>query len=137
MALNASLTVEGREYNILDLDYRLTQPTDTKGKPSGITTGGLINFTVNASKQDDFFFHEWVTSLSTVKSGRFTLPITDGIEHLETYVYFEDAYCTDLQVTYGNLNERQVYMRITISATVLAFGAAGTVEYHNQNLETK
>ena len=132
MALIATLELEGKKYNVLDLDYRLTQPTDYKGKPAGNTEGGQINFTINASKPDDYTFHIWVKSLSNVKSGRFVLPITNGIDHLETYVDFKDAYCTALHVFYSNMNEKQVFMKITLSATRLLFGS---VEYLNQNLE--
>jgi len=131
MALDAKLTIDNRSYSVQDLDYRLSQPTD-KGKPAGVTSGGQINFTVLAA-QDDFTFHEWVLSLVNVKNGEFFLPITEGIEHLVMTLEFEDAYCTDLQVFYSNISEKQVYMKITISATTIYFGPG--VVFKNKFLE--
>jgi hypothetical protein len=136
MALEAKLKIEKKVYNIWDLDYRLCQPTDHNGKPTSITNGGLINFTVLATTgPEEFFFHDWVLSLSEVKDGEFELPITEGIEHTKTVIEFEKAYCTDLQIFYSNTNDKQVFMKITISATKLYF--TDGVEYVNKNLETK
>ena len=132
MALQARLEIEGRIYELQDLDYRLSQPTDEKSKPAGATQGGVINFTVLMA-MGDFSFHEWVCSLSSVKRGVFTLPITEGIDHYETTVEFTDAYCTDLQVFYSKFNDKQVFMKVSISATKIRF--APRIEYINKNLQ--
>ena len=133
MALKATLEIDSKIYNVQDLDYRLSQPSDFKGKPTGLTGGGIINFTILANKKDNFFFQEWVLSLATVKSGKFLLPITDGIDHEETEINFQDAYCTDLHVHYSSFNEKQLFMKLSISPTKIKFRDG--VEYLNKNLD--
>jgi len=136
MALEAKLKIENKVYNVWDLDYRLCQPTDLNGKPTSITNGGGINFTILApTGTEEFFFHKWVLSLSEVKDGEFVLPITEGINHTTTTIEFKKAYCTDMQIFYSNMNDKQVFMKISISATELFF--AEGVEYVNKNLEKK
>jgi len=133
MALQATLQIEGKFYDVQDLDYRLTQPSDHKGKPTGATGGGIINFTILANKRDNFFFQDWVLSLSTTKGGTFVLPITDGIDHVTTDIEFVDAYCTDLHVFYSSFNEKQLFMKLSISPTKIKFRPG--VEFLNKNLE--
>ena len=133
MALQALLQIDGKTYNVQDLDYKILQPSDSSGKPTAIAEGGLINFTILANNKDNCFFHRWVLSIAQRESGRFYLPITDGIEHDEIILDFDDAYCTDLQVNYNSFNEKQLWMRITITPTKLIFGDG--VEFVNRKIE--
>ena len=135
MALQATLEIDDKYYNVQDLDYKLSKTVDGTGKPTAKTGGGIINFTVLANDKDNSFFQSWVITLADVKSGSFTLPITDGIDHSEIYVDFKDAFCTDVQVWYSSTNDKQVYMKITISATKIIFRPGGA-EYENFSLET-
>ena len=133
MALQATLSIEGKRYNVQDLNFKLTQATDHVGKPTAITQGGMIDFTILANKKDDCFFQKWVLSVADVHGGIFYLPITDGINHSEMTIVFRDAYCTDLQFWYGSYNDKQVYMKIQITPAKLEFGP-GT-EYINKKVE--
>jgi len=135
MALRAHLYIDGDTYSVLDLDYRLSQPIDHKGKPLGTTTGGQINFTILANDDDEseHFFQKWVISIAEVKSGFFELPLINRARHRTTYVDFIDAYCTDLTVYYSSTNEKQLYMKISISATKIDFREG--VVFVNKNLE--
>jgi len=137
MALRAFLKIENDTYSVLDLDYRLSQPIDQKGKPSGTTTGGQINFTILANEDEDaeHFFQKWVISIAEVNSGYFELPITNGTKHRTTMIFFDDAYCTDLSVYYSSTNEKQLYMKISLSATQIFFRKG--VVFRNKNLERK
>jgi len=134
MAIQATLQIEGgRFYDVQDLDYRLTQPSDHKGKPTGLTGGGIINFTILANNKDNSFFQDWVLSIATTKGGSFFLPITEGIKHDVTEIKFENAYCTDLHVFYSSFNEKQLFMKLSISPTKIIFQDG--VEFVNKNLE--
>ena len=135
MALKAYLKIDGDIYSVLDLDYRLSQPIDQKGKPSGTTTGGQINFTILANDDllSEHFFQEWVISIAEVKSGYFELPLINQTKHRTTYIDFTDAYCTDLSVYYSSTNEKQLYMKVSISATKIDFRDG--VVFVNKNLE--
>jgi len=134
MALQALLDIDGRTYNVTDLDYRITQPTDSSGKPTAIAEGGLVNFTILANKKDKSFFHKWVLSIADRHNGQFTLPITDGIEHTKVFLTFEEAYCTDLSVWYGSYNNKQLFMKLSITPTKLFFDS--DAEFVNKKLLT-
>jgi len=133
MALQSVLHIGGNWYNVQDLDYKIIQPTDSVGKPTAIPEGGLINFTILANNKDNNFFQKWVLSIAQRESGTFYLPVTNGIEHDEIVLEFEDAFCTDLQVWYGSFNEKQLYMRLTITPTRLIFGVG--VEFVNKKID--
>jgi hypothetical protein len=133
MALKATLMINGRFYNVQDLSYRLTQPSDQKGRPVGLTGGGVINFTILANRSDNNFFEDWVLSIANVESGKFILPITEGVLHLPKMIEFKDAYCTDLQVNYSTVNEKQMFLKLSISPTRIIFREG--LEYVNTNLD--
>ena len=132
MALQALLNIDGKTYNVQDLDFKILQPSDNSGKPTAIAEGGIVNFTILANNADNCFFQRWVLSIAEVESGEFLLPITDGIEHDQVIIKFEDAYCTDLQVWYSNYNEKQLSMKISITPTKLIFGTG--VEFVNKKI---
>lgn len=133
MALNGSLTIEGKKYNVQDCSYDFSQPFDNNNKPSAIPSGGLINFTILSNNKDDLFFHEWMLSIADVHSGEFKLPVTFGIEHKWKSVKFENAHCVHLSEYYSNSNALQMYMQITISAAKIDFGNG--VEYRNREIK--
>jgi len=133
MALQATLNINDTCYNVQDLDYRLLQSTDSVGKPTAMPEGGIITFTILLNNKDNCFFHNWMLSISQVESGSFSLPITDGIDHELMILEFKDAYCTDLQVWYGSYNEKQLYMKLSITPTKLIF--AEGVEFINKKIE--
>lgn len=133
MALNGSLKIQGKEYNVQDLDYELSQPYDNNNKPSAIPRGGVINFTILSDNADDLFFHEWMLSLANVNSGEFLLPVTSGIEHKWKSIKFDHAHCVRLSEYYSNSNALQMYMRISISASKIDFGKG--VVFRNKELK--
>jgi len=129
MALQATLELEGKKYNVTDLDYRISQPVDHKGKPTGIPEIGQVNFTILSQKKDNDVFHKWAISLANAKSGEFKLPVTDGVDHDTTSLKFENAFLTDLHVYYSSYSDKQIYMKISISARKLIFSQGA--EYDN------
>jgi hypothetical protein len=133
MALNGTLTIEGKKYNVQDCDYEFSQPYDNNYKPSAIPRGGLINFSILSNNKDDLFFHEWMLSIADVHSGEFELPVTCGIEHKWKNVKFENAHCIRLSESFSNSNALQMHMRITIVAAKIDFGNG--VEFRNKEIK--
>jgi hypothetical protein len=132
MALTATLELEGKSYDVRDLDYEITKPYDNNFKPSATARGGLISFTILTPMYTNLVFHKWVTSVSEVKNGSFILPITHGIKHFEIEIAFENAHCVKLQENYSNTNSQQMFMRISICASVIKF--SDDVEFRNSEL---
>ena len=126
MALKATLKLEGKSYDIRDLNYELSKPYDNNYKPSASPQGGIINFTLLTPMDKNFVFHEWLLSVAEVKSGEFLLPLTHGIKHVERILSFERAYCIHLQESYSNYGSSQMSMNISISATIIKFSDAVT-----------
>jgi len=133
MALQATLKLEGKSFDVQDLDYEISKPYDSNNKPSAIARGGIINFTILSPMDGNLVFHEWVLSVANVKSGEFILPLTHGIKHVEKTLSFEKAHCVRLSENYGSFNSSQLYMRITIVAAIINFGKG--VVFSNKELQ--
>jgi len=126
MALAATLTLDGEEYNILECEYEFIQPIDSNGKPSGSPRGGLIHFTtILASEHANTVFHEWMLNKSDMKDGEFGFLVTDRTEQWYKRLKFQHAHCIHLYEYFNNQNEIQMYTKITLSAAVIAFGEGG------------
>jgi len=131
MALKATLELEGKKYDVRDLDYELFKPYDNNYKPSAAPQGGLINFTILSPMDNNSVFHEWLLSIANVKEGIFFLPLTHGIKHVLKKIVFKRANCVRLSESYSNYNSSQMYMRITISATIIEFSE--TAKFRNKD----
>ena len=134
MALQATLSLAGKRYDVRDLDYSIEKPTGNNLKPNSYPEGGLINFTILSPMDGNLTFHEWVMSTADTMSGEFILPLTHGIEHVTKKIIFEKAQCVSLQEYYsaGYSNASQMYMRIKIAASIIKF--SDTVKFANKAL---
>jgi len=134
MALQATLKLAGKKYDVRDLEYSIEKPVGANLKPNAHAEGGLITFTILSPMDGNLVFHEWVTSNSQMLSGDFILPLTHGIEHIEKKISFEKALCVGLQEYYsaGYSNASQMFMRIKIAASIIKF--SDTVKFTNKNL---
>ena len=121
MALKATLKLDGKSYDIQNLDYEISKPYDNNYKPSASPRGGVINFSILTPMDQNFVFHEWLLSITEAKNGEFFLPLTHGINHVERKLSFERAYCIRLQESYSNYGSSQMSMNITISASIIKF----------------
>jgi len=134
MALQATLKIEGKSYDVRDMDYDITKPVDNNNKPSATAKGGLINFTILSPMDGNLVFHEWVTKIAETKSGEFILPLTHGIKHTTKTIKFELAHCTRLQEFYSSSTATsQMYLRISITCSVIKFSEK--VEFRNNELQ--
>jgi hypothetical protein len=132
MALTATLELDGKSYDVRDLDYEIRKPYDNNFKPSANARGGVINFTILSPMDGNLVFHEWVTKVSEMKKGEFFLPLTHGIKHYEKKIAFEKAHCVSLHEYYSNINSAQMYIKISICASIIRF--SDTVEFRNHEL---
>ena len=135
MALQATLKLAGKIYDVRDLDYSIEKPVGANLKPNAHAEGGLINFTILSPMDGNLVFHEWVTSNSQMLSGEFSLPLAHGIEHVTKIISFEKALCVSLQEYYsaGYSNASQMYMKIKIAASIIKF--SDTVKFTNKALQ--
>ena len=121
MALQATLELENKYYDILDLDYELYKPTDYYNNPSATPVAGTINFSMHSPMNQDTLFQEWALRPAETKEGKFTLPLTNGIDHITRTLFFECAHCLRLSESFSCYSTSQVTMRLTIAASKLTF----------------
>jgi hypothetical protein len=67
MSFKARLTVGGKEFNVLNVNYGLFQETDATGRPSTVTRGGKIELTIEGTGSTELF--EWMTNSFERKDG--------------------------------------------------------------------
>ena len=139
MALEAGLIFDDdtKFYMVQDVNYEITQSYDNNYKPSGNPKGGIINFTILSPEPNDLTFHEWLLSVKLKKSGQFALPIVKNIKHDFKHIFFTDAYCVGLREYHSGSNGLQVYMQITICASIIEFGKDKRVKFTNNGLVAK
>jgi len=123
MANPAFLTIEGKSFEVMSLDYELSTTYNNNYKPStSAPQGGIINFTIRSPLKGTLLFHEWLLTPKLKKEGYFILPITHRTEQSYKGLTFHLAHCINLHEYYNASDASQVYMRITIVASVIAFG---------------
>ena len=121
MAQKATLTIDGIDYDVQSLDYKIERQLDKEtGKPYSQPKGGEVTFTILVSKKDDEMFHGWITGL-THKDGIIKLPIVERTTLQEHEFEFKEALCTSLNVNYISYGDKQLTMKMTIHAKKLLF----------------
>jgi len=69
-SLKAILEIEneGKEFEVLSLDYELSLPINNNYKPStSAARGGIINFAIRSPLKKTLLFHDWL--LHPIKTG--------------------------------------------------------------------
>ena len=139
MALNATIELGSKKYDLRELDYSIEKPVGANFEPKSAPEGGIINFTILSPMDGNLQIHEWMLSLTDSMSGKFILPLTHGIQHVTKEIEFEDAQCVGLQEFYsaGYKDASQMYMRIKVVANKIKFGGNVTYTHKTKKKEEK
>ncbi len=113
MPFIAKIQVDGEEMNILHCAFRLSQATDTTGKPTAIPQGGSVTLVVESNGTTGMF--DWAVSPVQTKSGLITFYRRDNQSKLKT-LQFIDAHCVDYYETFNHNGESPMQVQITLSA---------------------
>ena len=93
MAIQGSLSIGGRNYNVVECAYEFNQSIDDTGKPVSRPKGGTITFVMPSSSDDDLFFYKWMFNKTEVKNGIFKFVVyTNKNNRSIKTVSFENAY---------------------------------------------
>jgi len=125
MAHEAKLKIESKEYNVVECDYKFTQPIKENGQPAGFTTGGIIHVSIVAPDNDDTLLHAWMESSIDHKDGTINFVVVDSNNPSTKTLKFEHAYCIGLEEIFNRKNDEQMMTKITISAPKMTFGNSG------------
>ena len=121
----AKLELDGVTYTILECDYFFHKKTDSTSKPTGETSGGEINLSIESNGKTDFV--EWVLSEDKTKDGKIIFYRRDGMSKLFD-IEFEKAYCLDFKEIFNSTNSSPMKIDLTISARTLKFNSKASYE---------
>ncbi len=127
MSFKARLELEGKEYNIINIEYGFAQNTDQSNKPIGVPRGGKIYLSIESRGETDFL--DWMVSSTQTKKGKIVFYKPDEHMSILFKIQFEDAYCVDFTEYFSSTDKIPMLIKMTISARKLDFG---NVTYENK-----
>ncbi|MXO32397.1 type VI secretion system tube protein TssD [Apibacter sp. B2912] len=119
-SFSAKLELDGENYTVLECDYFFHKKKDSTSKPTGETSGGQINLSIESNGKTDFV--DWVLSQDNTKDGKIIFFRRDGMGRLYT-VEFEKAYCIDFKETFNSTGSSPMKIDFTIVARTLKFNS--------------
>lgn len=91
MAFKGKLVISGKEFNVLNFEYEMSQPTDRNGVPRDRVMGNLMEITIESSSRNQEIT-EWATEHSMKKDGEIVFSRSDA-DASGKKIKFQDAYC--------------------------------------------
>jgi hypothetical protein len=90
MSFLSKLVLDSNEYNIIAVDYEVSQPIGRRNMPIDEPHLGLINVTVESSNKSELF--AWAMSPRTTKNGSIVFYRRDAQSSMKT-LNFTDTFC--------------------------------------------
>lgn len=122
MALESTLTVDKRNYSLLECEYEFTQSIDITGRPSDRPRGGVIHMVLVSPDDTDLTFHEWMREKDELKDGTIVLNVNSQGSFAKKTIQFTDAYCIRLYEYFNANNSMPMYTKVSIMAGTITFG---------------
>jgi hypothetical protein len=119
MSFKARLEVTGKRYNILNVNYSLSQETDPTGRPSSQTRGGRIEITIESNGETDIF--EWMTNSFERKDGKVVFIKRDSNATLKELV-FTEGYVVKYKENFNSIGRTPLTETFIISAKSIKMG---------------
>ncbi|OWP83639.1 phage tail protein [Flavobacterium davisii] len=126
MSFKTKLSVAGKEYNVLNVNYGLFQETDATGRPSTVTRGGKIELTIEGTADTSFF--EWMTNSFERKDGSVKFLKRDSDAVLKE-LKFSEAYVVKFRENFDSTGVNPLTETFTISAKKIELGSGA---YQNE-----
>jgi hypothetical protein len=126
MSFKAKLTVGGKEFNVLSVNYGLFQETDATGRPSTVTRGGKIDVTVEGTGSTELF--EWMTNSFERKDGSVKFFKRDSDATLKE-LKFTEGYLVKHKENFDSTGKNPLTETFTISSRKIEMG---TGVYENE-----
>ena len=116
MSFLAKLVLGSTEYNILTIDYDITQAIDHNHRPNGAPKGGLIQVMIESTNNNELL--EWMIKPDMIKNGKIVFYRRDANSPMKT-VNFKDAFCIYLKEIFTADGKNPMVTRMTLSAREL------------------
>jgi len=116
--INAYLHIDGMKLKLLKFNFNFNQDLGTNNKPVSKSKGGLINVTLESTK--DVSMLEWVESNSILKDGRIEVFNNDGTQ-ITFKIDFANAYGTIGDYSFKSFSNEPMSYTITINPGIIRF----------------
>ena len=116
MSFLAKLVIGSTEYNILTVDYDISQVVDHNHRPNGAPKGGLIQVMIESANNNELL--EWMIKPDMIKNGKIVFYRRDANSPMKT-VNFKDAFCIYLKEIFTAGGVNPMVTRLTLSAREL------------------
>ncbi len=119
MSFKSKLSVNGKEYNVLNCSYDLFQETDATGRPSSVTRGGRIKLTVESTA--DTSLAEWMFNNFERRDGSIKFLKRDN-DATSKELKFTEGYMVKYIEEFDHTGETPMIESIVISARAVSMG---------------
>ncbi len=124
MSFLAKMLIGSTEYNVLNLDYDISQRVDQQNRPNAGPKGGIINLVIESNSKNEII--EWAVSPSMVKNGSITFYRRDANSSMKT-VAFKDAFCINYKEVFNAEDNSPLKTELTLSARELTINSNFTL----------
>jgi hypothetical protein len=121
MAFRATLQLGGKEFDILDCNYKLDRDVDSKGRPASNIYGGKISIHVEST--DDTSILEQMVSQFKPVSGSIVFKKGDEEAKMKE-LEFENGYIVSFEEGIDVVGSKPMTLRFTVSAKTIKMGGA-------------
>ena len=121
MAFRATLSLGGKEFDVLDCEYSLKRDVDAKGRPSSNLYGGKVKVHVE-STEDTSILEAMVTQFKPI-SGSIVFKKGDEEAKMKELT-FENAYIIEFEENIDVIGNKPMTLTFVVSAQVLKVGGA-------------
>jgi hypothetical protein len=123
MSFKASLTIGGKEFDVLHCSYSFRRDVDAKGRPSSGMYGGQINLEVE-STEDTSLLESMVNNAHKAQKGKVTFFKRDEDKAKMKELEFEDGYIIQYSEAIDAVGAHPMTISFVISARTLKVGNA-------------
>ncbi|GHT06871.1 hypothetical protein AGMMS49525_15550 [Bacteroidia bacterium] len=121
MAFRATLSLNGKEFDVLDCDYKLKRDVDSKGRPASNIYGGEIRVHVE-STEDTSILEQMVSQFKPV-SGSISFKKGDEEAKMKELTW-ENGYIVSFAESIDVVGSKPMTLTFVVSAQVLKIGGA-------------
>lgn len=125
MSFRATLSLEGKEYDVLKCKYSVKREVDSKGRPSSNLYGGRISIEVEST--DDISVIEKMAMQFKPISGNVAFKKDDEDSKMKE-LSFKNAYIVDFNEGINIVGEVPMSITFVISAQEIGMGDASFVQ---------
>jgi hypothetical protein len=119
MAFKATLSVDGKTFNVLSCHYSFNQSVDATGRPSSDVRGGTASVTIEST--DDNTIYNWMTDPHGFKDGKITFFKRDQDSKMKE-LEFKQAACINYSEAFDANSSSPMSLAFTLSAKEIVLG---------------